>query len=108
MAAHDHRRKHDMRRFVPTRVVALFVSVLHCAWSPATAEEQRRRVYFLESLAPSQPAAIRTIDAFKRRLGEKTSERFEIFIDYMELERFPGQAQIDRTVRYLQGKYAEG
>jgi C4-dicarboxylate-specific signal transduction histidine kinase/ABC-type uncharacterized transport system substrate-binding protein len=54
-----------------------------------------------------QPAAIRTIDAFKKRLSEKTSETFEIFIDYMDLGRFPGQAHLDRTVRFLAGKYAE-
>ena len=27
------------------------------------------------------------MDAFKKRLGEKTDEQFEIFVDYMELVR---------------------
>ena len=40
-------------------------------------------------------------------MNEKTAESFEIFIDYMELGRFPGQAHIDRTVRFLAEKYAE-
>jgi signal transduction histidine kinase len=66
-----------------------------------------RRIYFLESLSPTQPAAVRTIEAFKRRLSERTSENFEIFVDYMELVRFSSQAHIDRTVQYLSGKYAE-
>src|SRR5262249_40159868 len=56
---------------------------------------------------PTQPAAVRTIEAFRQRLGEKTTESFEIFADYMELERFSSQAHIDPTVRFLQGKYAE-
>ncbi len=73
----------------------------------SAAEAPLRRIYFLESLSPTQPAAMRTIEAFKRRLSEKTTERFEIFIDYMELVRFPSQSHIDQTVEYLSGKYAE-
>ena len=108
MATPHHPRSPSTSRIVPARLGALVLAILYCsAWSPARGEEQRRKIYFLESLAPTQPAAIRTIEAFRRRLGEKTAESFDIFIDYMELERFPGQAHIDRTVRYLQGKYAE-
>jgi signal transduction histidine kinase len=80
--------------------------ILLCMIGEANAE-QRRRIYFLESLSPGLPAAARTIDAFKRRLTEKTSEQFDIFVDYMELVRLPGQTHIDRTVQYLSGKYAE-
>jgi signal transduction histidine kinase len=68
---------------------------------------EKRRIYFLESLSPAQPAAVRLMDAFQKRLAEKTSESFEIFADFMELVRFPGQAHIDRTVKYLSEKYAE-
>jgi PAS domain S-box-containing protein len=108
MATHHDPGARRARRIVSARLAALVLAILYCAaWSPATGEEQRRRIYFLESLSPTQPAAIRTIEAFRRRLGEKTTESFDIFIDYMELERFPGQAHIDRTVRYLQEKYAE-
>jgi signal transduction histidine kinase len=73
----------------------------------ADAADQRRRIYFLESLSPALPAAVRTIDAFKKRLSETTDEQFDIFVDYMELVRLPGQAHIDRTVQYLSGKYAD-
>jgi signal transduction histidine kinase len=54
-----------------------------------------------------QPAAIRTIEAFQAQLGQRTSESFDIFIDYLELARFPSQAHIDSSVRYLTQKYAE-
>lgn len=84
-----------------------FVILLCIASWPAAGSEQHRRIYFLESFSPTQPAAIRTIGAFTKRLSEKTSQSFEIFIDYMDLGRFPGQAHIDRTVQYLAGKYAE-
>ena len=87
--------------------IYIFAIVLCIASWPASGAEHRRRIYFLESLAPTQLAAIRTIEAFQKRMSEKTSESFDIFIDYMELERFPSQAHIDSTVRYLSQKYAE-
>ena len=90
---------------VRTHIVA--VIALLCIACEADATDQRRRIYFLESLSPALPAAVRTIDAFKKRLSETTNEQFEIFVDYMELVRLPGQAHIDRTVQYLSGKYAE-
>src|SRR5215467_761484 len=102
-------------RVLPTGLRSVFaaqvhvvVAILFCiASQPAAGDEQRRRIYFLESLSPTQPAAIRTIEGFKKRLSEKTTESFEIFIDYMELGRFPGQAHLDRTTQFLAGKYAE-
>src|SRR5262245_5558139 len=83
------------------------VIALLCLGCQADAAGQPRRIFFLESLSPALPAAVRTIDAFKKRLGEKTGEQFEIFVDYMELVRLPGQAHVDRTVEYLSAKYAE-
>jgi hypothetical protein len=85
----------------------VFVMLSYIASAAAIGDAQRRRIYFLESLASTQPAAIRTIAAFETRLSEKTSEKFDIFIDYMELGRFPSETHIDRTVRFLAGKYKE-
>ena len=65
-----------------------FVS-LFCMSCGSADADQRRRIYFLESLSPALPAAVRTIDAFKQRLSERTTESFEIFVDYMELVRAP-------------------
>ena len=75
--------------------------------SAAWADGPRRRIYFLESLRPTQLAALRTIEAFEKRLAEKTPERFEIFIDYLELGRFPSEAHGERSAQFLAGKYAE-
>ena len=66
---------------VRTHITA--VIVLLCLIGQASGADQRRRIYFLESLSPALPAAVRTIDAFKKRLSETTSEQFEIFVDYM-------------------------
>ena len=90
---------------VRAHIAAVIASL--CLIGQASAADQRRRIYFLESLSPALPAAVRTIDAFKKRLSETTNEQFEIFVDYMELVRLPSQAHIDRTVQYLSGKYAE-
>ena len=108
MSAYDHAVPTGLRSAFFARGGAFLLTVVFCivSWSAAGAD-QRRRIYFLESLSPTQPAAIRTIEAFKRRLSEKTTETFDIFIDYLELARFPGQAHIDRTVQFLAGKYAE-
>ena len=40
-------------------------------------------------------------------MTERTNESFDIFIDYIDMLRFPGQAHIDRTVEFLSGKYAD-
>jgi hypothetical protein len=87
------------------RTQVLAVVMLVCLGCQSTDAAQRRRIYFLESLSPALPAAVRTMDGFKKRLGEKTDEQFEIFVDYMELVRLPSQAHSDRTVEYLSGKY---
>jgi C4-dicarboxylate-specific signal transduction histidine kinase len=87
--------------------LCLFLTLFCIDAQSAAADGPRRRIYFLESLRPTQPAAIRTIEAFERRLAEKTSEPFEIFIDYLDLGRFPGEAHLERSARFLAGKYAE-
>jgi hypothetical protein len=87
------------------RILALLF--LLCICSESTHAAQRRRIYFLESVSPTTPAAVRTIEGFKKRLGEKTTEQFEIFVDYLEAVRLPSQAHKERMMQYLSGKYAE-
>ena len=81
--------------------------VLWFSQAVAATGGERRRIYFLEALSPALPANVQTIQGFKQRLHERTSEEFEIFVDYMELGRFPSQAHLDSTVNYLSQKYAE-
>jgi hypothetical protein len=108
MAAYHHVTPTGLCSVFGVRGICVAFVILVCTASwPAAGNDQRRRIYFLESLAPTQTAAVRTIAAFRKRLSEKTSENFEIFIDYMDLERFPSEAHIDRIVRFLAGKYAE-
>jgi len=106
MTARHRLLTRDLRCAFTALFSILIVTVL-CGDKSAAADDHRRRIFFLESLAPTQFAAIRTIDGFTQRLKEKTGEAFDIFVDYMELERFPGQAHVDSTAQYLSQKYRE-
>jgi hypothetical protein len=109
MAAYHHVTPMGLRSILAARSICVVrvAASADVAASVMARNIQRRRIYVLESLAPTQPAAVRTIAAFRKRLSEKTSENFEIFVDCMDLERFPSEAHIDRIVRFLAGKYAE-
>jgi C4-dicarboxylate-specific signal transduction histidine kinase len=93
--------------FAGAAACCIFLIVFWVVTSPAAAEAPRRRIYFLESLQPTQPAAMRTIKAFEERLAQETTEQFEIFIDYMDLGRFAGEEHGERTARFLAGKFAQ-
>lgn len=81
--------------------------VLLTAWWPAGAGEQPRRILLLEGLTVTQPAGVRTLEAFKNRLKERGVENIDTFIEFLELGRFPGQAHKTRTARFLEEKYSE-
>jgi len=80
----------------------VFVVGLH----PTFADSKPRRIFLLESLASTQPAAAITGDAFRRRLHERFPQNVEVFIDFLELGRIPGREHADSTARYLGEKYA--
>ena len=74
----------------------------------ALSDAPLRRVYFLESLAANLPAASRTIEAFRQRLKERNAASgIEVFVDYMDLVRYPSKLHRDNTAQYLASKYAE-
>ncbi len=86
---------------------AYFAVVLLTAWWPAGADERPRRILLLEGLTVTQPAGVRTLEAFKNRLKERGVENIEMFIEFLELGRFPGQAHETRTAQFLKEKYSE-
>src|SRR5262249_42885972 len=90
-------------------LIAYFICalVLQLALWPAAADEKPRRIFLLEGLTSTQPAGMRTLEAFKGRLKEKGTENIEIFIEFLELGRFPGAAHEARTARFLSEKFAE-
>ena len=84
----------------------VFAMVFAVGLHPAFADPQPRRIFLLESLASTQPAAAITGEAFRRRLHERFAQNVEIFIDFLELGRIPGREQAESTARYLGEKYA--
>jgi PAS domain S-box-containing protein len=75
--------------------------------APAAAEKRPQRVFLLEGLRATQPAGLRTLEAFRNRLKERGGSDIEVFIDFLELSRFPGEDHEERTARYLSEKYSE-
>jgi PAS domain S-box-containing protein len=76
-------------------------------WAAASGSTAQR-ILLLEGLTPTQPAGLRTLEAFKNRLKEKGgSKDIEIFIEFLELGRFPGEAHRARVARYLSETFAE-
>ena len=81
--------------------------VLLTACSHAVADQRPRRILLLEGLTATQPAGVRTLEAFKNRLRERGVENIEMFIEFLELGRFPGPAHETRTAHFLAEKYSE-
>ena len=84
-----------------------FTLVFLTACRPAVADQRPRRIVLLEGLTATQPAGVQTLEAFKNRLKERGVENIEMFIEFLELGRFPGQAHETRTAHFLKEKYSE-
>ncbi len=74
---------------------------------PSASAEPARRIFLIEGLAPWQPGGAASHEAFRQRLREKSSVNHEIYLDYLELGRFPGQAHEERMARFLAEKFAQ-
>jgi len=88
------------------RMFVLVVSGFVVA-SPSVAVEGPRRIYLLQGLTATQPAADVTVEAFKARLKEKSAENIEVFTDFLDIGRFPGPEHEKRLVPFLGGKFAQ-
>ena len=84
-----------------------FICALTACWSLPTHAERQRRIYLIEGLAPWQPGGTTTYDAFRQRLKEKSPVEHEIYLDYLELGRFPGKEHEERMARFLAEKFVQ-
>jgi hypothetical protein len=55
----------------------------------------------------SFPAGMITGDAARRQLIAKSPTRLELYADFLDLVRFPGEPHEERTAQYLTEKYAD-
>ncbi len=76
-------------------------------WLPSANAQQARRIFLFEGLAPWQPGGAASLDAFRQRLTEKSPVNHEVYLDYLDLGRFPGKAHEERLVRFLGEKFAQ-
>src|SRR5262245_19890594 len=74
---------------------------------PAIAAEAPLRIYLLQGLTATQPAADVTVGAFKARLKEASSENIEVLTEFLDIGRFPGPEHEKRLVPFLSGKFAQ-
>ena len=87
--------------------LACFLAVQIGGWTAAAAEAAQR-IFLIEGLTATQPAGLRTLEAFKSRLREKGGNKnIEVFIEFLELGRFPGDAHRARMARHLSETFAE-
>ena len=77
------------------------------AVSPVRGAETPRRVFLIEGLTATQPAAQRTVEAFTRRLKDQSSEDIEIYSEFLDLGRFRGPQNENRLVQFLGAKFAQ-
>jgi signal transduction histidine kinase len=74
---------------------------------PSARAEQARRIYLFEGLAPWQPGGTASLEAFRQRLKQKSPVQHELYLDHLDLGRFPGKAHEERLVRFLGEKFAQ-
>jgi signal transduction histidine kinase len=74
---------------------------------PAIAADGPRRIYLLQGLTATQPAAEVTVGAFRARLKEASSEDIEVLTEFLDIGRFPGPEHEKRLVPFLGGKFAQ-
>ena len=100
---------HVLQVRIARTLCGLFLIVLSVFWQilPASSAETSRRIFLLQGLTPTQSAATETIEAFKRRLRERTPEKIEVFTDFLDLGRFRGPEAEARLVQYLKAKFVE-
>ncbi len=84
--------------------IALVLMISTCV---SSAQERPRRILLLEGQSATQPGGVRTFEAFRTRLKERSREYYEIDFDHLDLARFPGEAHAERAARFLGEKHAQ-
>jgi PAS domain S-box-containing protein len=99
----DRFRESALRRFALLLAMCLAAAV---GASAAQAQERNKRVLLLYPYDNTLPATNLSGEAARKRLLERTGNKVEIYIDFLDLVRFPDDAHAQRTARFLAEKYA--
>jgi signal transduction histidine kinase len=87
--------------------LALTLCVVLAGALPAFGQERARRVLLLYPYDNAVPATNLAGEAARKRLLERGKKQIEIFIDFLDLVRFPDETHGQRTARFLAEKYAQ-
>ena len=82
-------------------IVALVLS----SWSVG-AQGPQRRVLLLYPYDNAHPSTVSAGNGMRKRLVEGSSSKIDIYTDFLDLARFPNEADEIRSARYLAEKYA--
>jgi PAS domain S-box-containing protein len=86
-------------------IVGLVAVVLH-SW-PVSAQGPPRRILLLYPFDNAQPATAIAGAAVRKRLADKSSaSHIDVYADFLDLARFPGEADELRVARFLAEKHS--
>jgi PAS domain S-box-containing protein len=91
--------------FVFKILVIGFVALVLDGWS-ANAQGLPRRVLLLYPYDNAHPSTVSAATGMRSRLVEKSSSKINIYTEFLDLARFPSEADELRSARYLAEKYA--
>jgi PAS domain S-box-containing protein len=89
------------------RCICLVVLGLSAVIYPARADEVRKRIFLLEGLTPTQPAAVETIHAIKQRFTQRAPKSIDLFTEFLDLGRFNGPESEDRLLQFLRARFEQ-
>jgi signal transduction histidine kinase len=93
-------------RFFAFRVFVIGFAFLMIEGRPVVAQERPRRVLLLYPYDNVNPATLTAGMAMRKRLTQGSSSRIDIHSGFLDLARFPNEAEQLRTAHYLAEKYA--
>jgi signal transduction histidine kinase len=91
-----------LSRSLITGVVALVLN----SWSVNAQGPPPRRVLLLYPYDNAHPSTVSAANGLRKRLVEKSPSKIDIYSDFLDLARFPSEANELRSAHYLGEKYA--
>jgi signal transduction histidine kinase len=88
------------------RILVIGFAVLMVEVRPVDAQEPTRRVLLLYPYDNVNPATVTAGTAIRKRLSEQSVLKIDIHSDFLDLTRFPAEADQLRSAHYLAEKYA--
>ena len=89
------------------RALVIGLTVMMIGTRAVDAQEPARRVLLLYPYDNVSPATLTAGTAIRKRLSEQSAIKIDIRSDFLDLARFPGEADQLRSAHNLAGKYAD-